>query len=300
MSMDALEREIFEIEQLLEQEEQKVKIEGIEDMQARKMMIAHIKEKLSNAQYTLARFREKHLPEPERQLEAYRERLSFLAKLPRYQDIDWARQVLKFPNLLIVAIDKFEDENEGDFIRFLALDATGTVCFDRFVKPSAPPLSLYDSYDTYVTGVTLREIEEAPLLQDVWTDLQGTFSGKYIVTYDITEFREQLQERSVLRDLEWPVIFGASLGTQASQYFHRRRLIPLDELCSWVGCPLPPHPQQTAVHRAMAYLYILQAMAQGVITIRAKVQISYKEWMKNEEEYKKLAMKNNRKMTKGD
>ena len=97
----------------------------------------------------------------------------------------------------------------------------------------------------------------------------------------MVSFQEQLEIYAKNYDLEWPVVFGGSFISEVETYFRitlneetSSRVTSLSQLCWWLSYPLPPHPQQTARDRAKGYLHILQAMAQGVIIVQPREQVT--------------------------
>lgn len=283
---NALEKHIREIEQSLSHEEQQGPVEKLSDLNVRHQAISRIQAQITQANRTLVKLRRHYLAEYEQDLDECSERLSLLSKLPHHKDILWAQQVLRLPNLLLVTIDL----NEAmDIFRFLAVDVTGNVCFDRLIKPNDP----LSEHSSYMTGVTSQEIEEATSIEDVWTDLLRVMSGKFVLTLDFEDFLEQLEIYAKNYGLEWPVVFGASFISEVETYFRitldeesSSRITSLSQLCWWLSYPLPPHPQQTAGDRAKGYLHIVQAMAQGVIIVQPREQgTDEDEWEDDEDEW---------------
>lgn len=281
---DPFEKHLSEIEQMLIREEQRGPIEKLEDLYVRHKAISRIETHISEVRRTLAKRRYRYLAEYERQLDALNSRLLYLSKLPRYRDVTWARNVLHLQDLLIVVLDLDNQPRVQDLIRILAIDRTGKVHFDRFIKPRVPPSEHVSS----TTGVTPQDVAEAPSMEDIWADLLRALSGRFILTSDLDDFQELLEGYARLHELEWPVLLGESLAYEIEQYFSiSLNLTSLDQLCCWLGQPLPPHPQQTARDRANGYLHVLQAMAQGVIILHARDREiedgdeeiwSYEEW----------------------
>lgn len=264
---DPFEKHLSEIEQMLIREEQRGPVEKLEDLYVRHKAIFRIKTHIFGARRTLTKRRHRYLAEYEQQLDALNSRLLYLSKLPRYRDVTWARNVLHLQDLLIVVLDLDDHPQVQDLIRILAIDRTGKVHFDRFIKPGVPP----SEHVSYTTGVTSQDVAAAPSIEDIWVDLLRALSGRFILTSDLDDFQELLEGYARLHELEWPVLLGGSLAYEIEQYFSiSLDLISLDQLCCWLGQPLPPHPQQTARDRANGYLHVLQAMAQGVIILQAR------------------------------
>jgi hypothetical protein len=264
---DPFEKYLSGIEQMLIREEQRGPVEKLEDLYARHKAISRIKTHISEARRTLTKRRHRYLAEYEQQLDSLHSRLQYLSKLPRYRDVTWARNVLHLQDLLIVVLDLDDHPRVHDLIRILAIDRTGKVHFDRFIKPRVPP----SEHVSYTTGVTPQDVAEASSIEDIWADLLCALSGRFILTSDLDDFQELLEGYARLNALEWPVLLGESLAYEIEQYFSiSLDLTSLDQLCCWLGQPLPLHPQQTARDRANGYLHVLQAMAQGVIILQAR------------------------------
>jgi DNA polymerase III epsilon subunit-like protein len=188
-------------------------------------------------------------------------RYHHLAKLPDPRHVEWANALLQFPNLVFFVIDSTGLHDESDVIRVYLSDATGAPVFDRLIKPQRQR----GHANTFYTGITDAQIRNAPVLADIWDELQSALAGRYVLAYNWEFLSERLQENAQYYHLTPLYPVGECLMNRASNYYSTATALKLADVCRRISHPLPQ--PATAPDRAAGQLAFLQAMAQGITTV---------------------------------
>ena len=266
-----LKKKLTTITQLIEQEKQQGVPNGREAIEARYKAIDSIERLLDEVTKHFER-NNKNTLSIEMMLQEPRGHLQQLARfLPSMKKVKRAANLLSFENLRILEIDEQHDEESDKYhiIRVVVMNNTGTVLFDRFVKPSQE----ITEETSHKTGVTTQDVEDAPTLPEIWKELLAVLSGGYVVSFNMLLDYWSFEEDAHRYQLEMPVLIGESLQELCDSYFHASlssgvkefHYSDLERFCLHIGSPLPEPPKQTALDRATGQLRILQAMAQGFI-----------------------------------
>jgi DNA polymerase III alpha subunit (gram-positive type) len=191
-----------------------------------------------------------------------------LAKLPNLLHVEWANALLHFPNLVFFVIDSTGVRAESDIIRVHLSDMAGNPVFDHIIRPQRQP----GQANTQYTGIAHAHISTAPVLADIWDDLQAALMGRYILAYNWEFLMERLRENAGYYQLAPLYPVGECLMNRASNYYGTAMALKLADVCSRIGHILP-HPA-TALDRAAGQLAFLQAMAEGITTVHVTQSLS--------------------------
>lgn len=202
---------------------------------------------------------EQHLLTIADYLHQTRRKMEALPKLPPLDLVQWARDMLAFPNLAFLEIDTSGLHAEAEVLRVLLVDTHGKVLTDTFIKPVQQP----SPQVLALNGLTLEQLTQAPSAQEVWPSIVNALTGKYLLSYGLTFDRTAIQRLARQIGKAAPTMTGTCLMEQSSRYFQMNSYTKLVTLCYSLGFPLPDQPQQTALHRALSQVRLLKAMAQG-------------------------------------
>ncbi len=194
---------------------------------------------------------------------AFSSRYHHLTKLPELRHVEWANALLQFPNLVFFVIDSTGVHDESDITRVYLTDATGAPVFDRLIRPQRQR----GHANTFYTGIADVQLHNAPVLADIWSELQSALAGRYVLAYNWEFLAERLQENAGHYHLAPLYPVGECLMNRASNYYSTATALKLAEVCRRIGHHLPQ--PATAPDRASGQLAFLQAMAQGITTVRA-------------------------------
>lgn len=190
-------------------------------------------------------------------------RYHHLAKLPNLLHVEWANALLQFPNLVFFVIDTTGVRDESDIIRVHLSDVAGNFVFDCIIRPQRQP----GQANTLYTGIPNAHINTAPVLADIWNDLQAALVGRYALAYNWEFLMDRLRENAGYYQLTPLYPVGECLMNRASNYYGTATALKLADVCGRIGHILP-HPA-TALDRAAGQRALLAAMAQGITTIHA-------------------------------
>lgn len=169
---------------------------------------------------------------------------------------EWAKAVLKLPNLLFLVIDTTGVNRDSDIIRATVVDPDGKVLFDKIIRPVRQPgVSNFD-----YTSISRTAVLHAAPFAEVWPELMAMLVGKYVLSYGRDFIIERLMDNARAYNVPTFYPVGDCLHYAAAQYFGFRSM-KLTDACRRIGYPLPEHP--LAVERAQAQIALLQAMSEG-------------------------------------
>lgn len=189
-----------------------------------------------------------------------RYRLDRLPKLAHPAHVHWAQAVLAFPNMAFLEVDTDGLYEDADILRLVLVDQTGAVLYDQLVQPHRP----LSAKIARLTGITQEMLEQAPRLPEVWPQVQSTFTGHYLFSFNLEFDSGKLSECAARYHLPPLPLIGECLMLRAQEYYGVGVYPKLADLCERLGHPLPEHPQQDALDRARGQVQVLRAMAQGI------------------------------------
>ncbi len=198
-----------------------------------------------------------------------RHRLDGLPKLAHPAYVHWAQAVLAMPNLAILEVDTDSLFADADILRIALVDQTGAVLFDQLCQPR----HLLSAKIARLTGLTQEQIAQAPRLPEVWPQVQATFAGRYVLSYNLEFDSGKLSESASRYDLPLLPIIGECLMLRAQEYYGTAAYPKLADLCERLGCSLPEPPDQDALDRARGQVCLLRAMSQGITHAPAVQQV---------------------------
>lgn len=189
-----------------------------------------------------------------------RRNLGQCRKLPRLDLVQWAQEVLAFPNVALLEVDTSGLDANAEVLRVLLLNKHRTVLYDTCITPTRRPLPNV----LHLNGLDMEDdLQHAPSAEAVWDELRAALMGKYLISFNrdfdcnaLNALAKRLNQREL-------TLIGADLMTTAQEYFSLQGYPKLVTLCERLGKPLPMPPAQTALHRAMGQLDLLEAMTQG-------------------------------------
>ena len=131
---------------------------------------------------------------------------------------------------------------------------------DQFVQPSQP----FTTHISRINGISHQDVEQAPLIPQVWERLREAIQGRYVLSYNLDFDMGKLKETARGHHLEDLTIIGECLMQRAMLYFDVTSYPKLETLCRRIGHPLPEQPGQTALDKARGQIDLFEAMANAI------------------------------------
>lgn len=185
-------------------------------------------------------------------------RLDQLPALPDLTCMQWAQNILAYPNGRLLLVDTRFPGDAASIVQVLVLDFTRRV---RLHTPISGDLARSSS-ESERLGISPAEEPAAVSLPSLWPTLRETFYGCYVLAYDLSRLALVLDAEARRHHLGPVLLIGDDLLPWLLRFFHTSGSSGLVSLCERVGHPLPPHP--TIGQRALGQLALLEAMALGM------------------------------------
>lgn len=194
----------------------------------------------------------------EKQIDQHRQRLEALPSLPDSAGIQWAQQILCYPNSRILSVDTVFPAESASLVQVLVLDFAGQVRLHHCVTTEYT----LSRADMARFGICERDMQDAiPLLQ-LWPVLLEALHGCYLLACDLRWISMVLEQEAQHCQLEMPVIIGEDLLIRAIRFYQASGRTNLTSLCRLIGHSLSPNAG--IIERARCQLALLEAMAQGI------------------------------------
>ncbi|GHO48486.1 hypothetical protein [Ktedonospora formicarum] len=233
----------------------------LEERQSHEILAPHERAPLASCEQRRRRINDllAQLPQRAKQdIAALYQAMASLPHIPSSQEIEWARGVLALPNLAILELDMTNLSTSAFILRVTLLNGVGQLVDDLLVHPPHVPSQV--ALD--LAGITKAQLATASALETVWSHIQTTLTGRYVISFLLEPYRDRFMDEARRRQLVPLTMLGASLRPHCGAYFGEIGY-GLETLCSHIGVPLPQPPARTSHHRAYRQLQILHTMAQG-------------------------------------
>jgi hypothetical protein len=185
-----------------------------------------------------------------------RRRASRFSRLPDREAIQWARTVLRLPNLAFPEVDTDGLSEDADLLRVVLLKQEGEPLSKQTVKPRRP---LSDNI-RHLRAMEPGEVADAPTLTQVWDELTRALCGRSLLSFNLPLATGKLAENAARSHLSPVTIIGACLMKRAGRSFKQSTYPNLSALCARTGHPFPDHPTQTA----WGQIALVKALSEGM------------------------------------
>jgi hypothetical protein len=185
-------------------------------------------------------------------------RLDRLPALPDGTGVEWAQNILAYPNGRLLLVDTMFPGEDASLVQVLVLDFARRVCLQHVVAGN----QALTSSDRERLGISAEKAQAAVSLPHLWPLLREALYGRYVLAYDLPHLSLVLDAEAQRFHLEPVFLLGDDLLPWFLRFFQASGRSGLASLCGLIGHPLPAHP--TLRERAFGLLALLEAMASGI------------------------------------
>src|SRR5258708_2492719 len=190
--MDDLALACMHLQHLLAEEEHRGTIASLADLALRTKQ----REEIQHAFAALAQ-----------EVDRYQRRLESLPLLPDRTCIQWAQQVLAYPNARLLVVDTTFPGESAVVVQVLVLDLQGERHFHQCVPPNTPRACPKLAY----LGIDEMARHNALPLPQIWPALLAALHGGYLLVAGLRQARMALESEALRSHLETPVLIGEDL-----------------------------------------------------------------------------------------
>lgn len=188
----------------------------------------------------------------------YQRRLESLPALPDTMCIQWAQQILRYPNGRLLVVDTVFPAESAAIVQMLVLDFAGRV---RWYACTGAGYHLAPA-DIDHLSIDLSVWEYAVPLAQIWSDFAEALRGCYCLAAGWRQLCVLLDQEACTFHLEPILLIGDDVLPWYTRFYQTAGVIGLPTLCALLGHPLPA--RATITERARGHLLLLESMAQGI------------------------------------
>ena len=195
------------------------------------------------------------------QIQGVQDRVDALPFLPSQEIIQWAQNIQAMSSLAFLEVDTTNVGSDSEVVRIALSDGDGNIIFDQLIRPGRAQISLEASEHN---GLTDADLEQEPMLQEIWPRIEHAVRGWYILSYNQEWDLKVLRAAAERHGLTPLTVIGECLQRRCHTYYHREYSLTLAKIAERMGHPLT---SWDAVARLHAQRAIVDGLARGITDV---------------------------------